>query len=420
MTRGTPRVQYARTYILLPPDADSPWARAVVEATWDKHRYTFGGSADDAGIGDLDYRRVIAINPVRWPNDPMSIEVFFQEHYPGVEYIPIEASTPEELQERLRELDEEEPDPIPPCTPLLGLHDEAGGQAMIHAGISGLCLVHWIVQGKSEPRDFSTLADAGITVIARLNWGYAGGPGTMPPTGPEWKSLQDAHVIALANTIMDSPGVAYWQLWNEPNNRQEWPGFDPEKEAQGLREYAGLSELSPEYIVAMYNRVWDRVPAKYMVGPPPLDPYFGPGSNNMDWWEYILDNIHGADALYLHCKTQTNNPPEMWSDEKFSHDPLKWQYYQARAIDPYLDAIKASQFAGLPTFVTEFNPQLRFDGTGGWEPENTEWLDQGAKFMSQRGLPAVLYRHDAAGDQAGYGLQQYPTLLNHIFSLCRE
>jgi len=64
--RGAPRVQYARTYVLLPPTADAAWADAAVLATWDRHRYTVGGSADDAGIGDLDSRRVIAVNPGEW------------------------------------------------------------------------------------------------------------------------------------------------------------------------------------------------------------------------------------------------------------------------------------------------------------------------------------------------------------------
>ena len=67
--RGDPRIPYERPYVLLPPGAGEPWARAVVDATWDKHRYTLGGSADDAGIGNLDVRNVIAVNPDQWPGD---------------------------------------------------------------------------------------------------------------------------------------------------------------------------------------------------------------------------------------------------------------------------------------------------------------------------------------------------------------
>ena len=98
--RGYPRVQYERTYVLLPPTADAAWVRAVVKSTWDRRRYTIGGSADDAGVGDLDVRRVIAINPQDWQGD-QSLEEFYAQYYPGVEYVAIIAATPEELAQKL-------------------------------------------------------------------------------------------------------------------------------------------------------------------------------------------------------------------------------------------------------------------------------------------------------------------------------
>ncbi len=98
---GLPREQYKRTYVLLPPDANAAWALAVVDGAWNRHRYTVGGSADDAGIGDLDARRVVAVNPGKWPSD---LRAFFAEHYPGVEYVAIEAADPQDLQRELRAL----------------------------------------------------------------------------------------------------------------------------------------------------------------------------------------------------------------------------------------------------------------------------------------------------------------------------
>jgi hypothetical protein len=59
-----------------------------------------GGSADDAGIGDLDVRRVIAVNPQEWHGDE-SLEEFYSKYYPGVEFKPIIAATPEELAQKL-------------------------------------------------------------------------------------------------------------------------------------------------------------------------------------------------------------------------------------------------------------------------------------------------------------------------------
>ncbi len=99
--RGVPRDQYERTYVLLPPGADAAFALAVVDGSWDEHKYTIGGSADDAGIGDLDTRRVIAVNPREWPSD---LRAFFQEYYPGVVYVPIEAETADELRDKLKRL----------------------------------------------------------------------------------------------------------------------------------------------------------------------------------------------------------------------------------------------------------------------------------------------------------------------------
>ncbi len=99
--RGLPRESYARTYVLLPPDTGAAWAAAVLRATWDAHRFTVGGSADDAGIGDLDFRRVIAVNPAAWGDD---LEMFFVTHYPGVIYFPLQVSSPEALAEALQTL----------------------------------------------------------------------------------------------------------------------------------------------------------------------------------------------------------------------------------------------------------------------------------------------------------------------------
>lgn len=105
--RGDPRVQYRRTYVLLPPGTDTPWATAVAKATWNDHRYTIGGSADDAGIGDLDARHVIAVNPSLWDSN---LTEFFDTYYPGVEITVIQAGTPDDLQKALSGNDNGEDD----------------------------------------------------------------------------------------------------------------------------------------------------------------------------------------------------------------------------------------------------------------------------------------------------------------------
>lgn len=92
---GSPRVQYSRSVVLLPPSAGIDFVEAVLRATWDAHRYTVGGSSDDGGVGDLDQRRVIAVNPDLWNGD---LQAWYTEHYPGVDYVPVFAANPSALQ----------------------------------------------------------------------------------------------------------------------------------------------------------------------------------------------------------------------------------------------------------------------------------------------------------------------------------
>lgn len=90
-----PREPYARTYVLLPPGAGDPWLRAALDSgVWSKYHWTIGGSADDAGAGP-QARKVIAVNPQGWPGD---LKAFFNQYYPGVDYVAIVAATPEDLR----------------------------------------------------------------------------------------------------------------------------------------------------------------------------------------------------------------------------------------------------------------------------------------------------------------------------------
>jgi hypothetical protein len=103
--RGKVREQYRRIYVLLPPGTDKTWAHAIIDATWSRSGYTLGQSADDAGIGDLAQRIVIAVNPEQWGpgENGTGLKGFFEQHYPGVEYRPVRATTPQQLRQQLEE-----------------------------------------------------------------------------------------------------------------------------------------------------------------------------------------------------------------------------------------------------------------------------------------------------------------------------
>lgn len=102
--RGLPRTQYHRVYFLLPPTAGKEWIQAVLDSgIWLKNRWTIGYSADDAGIGDLGQRTVIALNPPAWP-DP--IIPWLQMWYPGVQVFPITAVSPTDLKAILQSMED--------------------------------------------------------------------------------------------------------------------------------------------------------------------------------------------------------------------------------------------------------------------------------------------------------------------------
>jgi hypothetical protein len=290
----------------------------------------------------------------------------------------------------------------PPHPVAIGLHDERGGEWMASQGLEGCCLVHRVVQRGPVQIDCRPLQKAGITVIARLNWGYADGTGTLPR--PQDK---DTFVDAVVKTILAAKGVNYFHVGNEPNNRSEWPGF-------GTND---VFALSPQYVTQIYNAIWERVGDRAKLGPPPLDPYFGPGSNNRDWWLYILSHMAGADALFLHAKTQTNDACEARSRVRFSDEPLTWQYLHLRSVETSLTTVP-SRFRSLPVYVTELNPQYlrEIKGENGWLPDNAAWVREALDyFRYERPVAGVVfYRYESAGDQKPYGLEDKPAILEAI------
>jgi hypothetical protein len=87
--RGDPRVQYERTYLLLPPreklteaELSELLGRLVPEIL--RNGWTFGFSADDAGIGNLDVRNVIALSVHSDDWNKPNLATFYDTFYPEV------------------------------------------------------------------------------------------------------------------------------------------------------------------------------------------------------------------------------------------------------------------------------------------------------------------------------------------------
>ncbi|MBN1873462.1 MAG: hypothetical protein JXA33_04465 [Anaerolineae bacterium] len=98
--RGVPRTQYERIYFLLPKNLPAEMFQAAVKVAQDMDA-TVGFSPDDAGIGDLDERRVICVSPERIGTG-MS-QAWFDNFYPGVKFTAIAyASSASDLEAQLR------------------------------------------------------------------------------------------------------------------------------------------------------------------------------------------------------------------------------------------------------------------------------------------------------------------------------
>lgn len=96
---GEPRTAYQRIYVLLPPTATAKWAIAAAQGGFEG-RYTVGYSADDAGVGDLETRHVLAVNPHHWPG--VLTASWFEQNYPGTKFTPVVTNTPEDLHAWLK------------------------------------------------------------------------------------------------------------------------------------------------------------------------------------------------------------------------------------------------------------------------------------------------------------------------------
>lgn len=391
--RGRPRVQYERTYVLLPPGADAVWASAVVDGSWDDSRYTLGGSADDSAVGNLDYRRIIAVNPHLWPGD-LTLEAFFERYYPGIVYEPITVDTPEQL-ERLLSLPEPTPPPPPPplpSFPLRGVHDLAGAEWLLQEGLQGWCVES--VDLNLDPRRIDGLEryrDAGIRVILRLNYSYAvddGGMGTMPV--PHQLAAFEA---ACVETMRLNPAAWGFVYCNEANNEREWPhGYN----------------LTPTYYKDSFNRVYGQKPheVRLLVGAAdPTNPGWG------DWrisWGEVLDGLDGCDGFALHAYTHGSDPALIWHDKRFGDEPLVGVHYDLRMLEDQQSVIPP-RFAHLPQVVTESNHLTKLNSSKwGWDPGAGEWVREAYRYFASRDVIGVtLFRFSHTGWRFG----DLPTIL---------
>lgn len=372
---------YKRTYILLPPGASAEWAHTVIDATWDEHRYTLGGSADDAGIGAnlLEYSRVITVNPDAWPGNLFQ---FFNSNYPGTRITPIFAKSPQQLAEQLNRKHTPPPGPPPIQFPKKGLHDLEGGKWMAANGIEGWCCVAVYVEDQPIVIDELTdLKNAGIRVILNLRYSWAtddGGQGTMPVDGAKLGRFEEAVIATIYDN--DAWGFVYC---NEMNNPREWPRGE---------------QIVPGDYYDSYLSVWDQLDGTgKRLSPGVIDPY------NAGWddWRPIFrgwmdDQCY--DFVAIHAYTHGPDPALVRSLEKFGDEPLVGVFRELRVVQSYLDSIPAH----YPVIVTETNHlftkgEFESGAERGWVNDNA-WIKEAASFFDSYaqidGWCAFRYNYD--------------------------
>ena len=409
-TRGTPREPYERTVVLLPPNATLTWARAVVDATWETQRLTILGSADDAGIGDLAVRKVIAVNPEAWGpgEDGMGLRGFFQRYYPGVEYQPLVAAIPNDLRIALGGDATIAPPPADLPQFSLGIHDLAeipAGRWLQSQNVGGWVYVAHFVGTGAHRFNFSQLEADGIRVVVNLRYSFStdlGGGGNVPP-----ERERDGFVRACRETVQQSQGVWGWTIGNEPNNPREWPLNEPQ---------------TPERLAHIYNAVRRDLGGRFSPGP--VDPFFGPGSDNRDWFSRIWRASDGAEFVDIHGYVRGADPTLCWRSARFGNAPLEWQALNFFGCCESLLAALPGRFRALPVIISEFNHLWK-------ERENDlGWLDgsgvqvvraahkrivQWNQLGNQTIMALILYRYD--GDE--WILRDKPAILNEMVQLNR-
>jgi hypothetical protein len=304
-------------------------------------------------------------------------------------------------------IDWEPDEPTPAVVTALGLHDDAGGDWMRSQGIQGCVLAHRPIHTTADPMDMTRLADAGIKVIARWNYNY-GGVGTVPP-----KAKEIEWVNAMVASINGSKGVYLHTLFNEWNNPVEWVGGYPRP----------TEILTPDRALYLYERVAAEVRADILLAPGAVDPFnvvaqeFGQPGDPKTWFDAMHNSVNRIGAIVLHAKTQTNDPAECVSEEKFSDAPLVGRYLHLRTYLDQLGWIRDG-LRHLPVFITEINPQRIDANTLGWQADNAAWvtaavaeIDRHNNEVTQFVSGLCFYRYDLAD---GWGLMNKPAILSEI------
>jgi hypothetical protein len=218
--------------------------------------------------------------------------------------------------------------------------------------------------------NFSTLANAGHTIICRLNYGYFP-DGTIPVP-----SKYDAFATRCKNYVANSAGCNIWLIGNELNLNAEWP-FD------GAR----FTYVSPQDYANCFRKAYNAIKSvrpNDKVIPQASAPWGGPygaGTQNvggmnypsdgqpLSWVQYenqvlsAITNSGPLDGIALHIGSRGYHYADIHSTNKISAggQNLYFSFYVYKDWVTY--GIPPALYA-LPLYVTECNGLYYWKGGG--------------------------------------------------------
>jgi hypothetical protein len=220
--------------------------------------------------------------------------------------------------------------------------------------------------------DFSALANAGHTVICRINYGYF--PDGTIPVAAKW----DAFATRIKNFVAASSGCTIWLIANETNLAAEWP-FDSSNNR--------FNYISPQDYAACFRKVYDAIKSvrpEDKILPQALAPWGGPygaGSFNVGGTDYPHDGVPlnwvvylnqmltaiaasgPVDGIALHIGSRGYSYADVHSTSKVNAggQNLYWSFY---VYKDWVDYGIPPSLYHLPIYVTECNGLYYWKGGG--------------------------------------------------------
>lgn len=306
---------------------------------------------------------------------------------------------------------------IPPL--IFGLHGFGSEKLLLAANKPGW--VELSVRVSDGAGDFSSMDNAGLGVIVRLNNGYQS-EGTIPLS-----SRYDSFAIACARYVTASRGVHIWIIGNHPNLKGERPGnsmsspgeiITPDKYAQCYAKCRQAIKKIPGH-----EEDWV-IPAA--VGPWNTETTYL-GNANGNWVQYFRDILSEClklsappDAIALHAYTHGFDASLVTSEGRM---PPKFpsNHLHLRVYRDFL-AVIPTPLRSRPVLITEARPT----DPGWWENKNIGWI-QGAYAdvqawnsnpSNQAIYALVLYRWESGDDHTS--ISDKPILLQDLQAVLKS